>query len=48
MGDVPLGAFAYAWFEMPIEHPPMTHLRDWYDRLKARPAYQAGVMTELS
>ncbi|WP_434772166.1 glutathione S-transferase [Pseudomonas entomophila] len=48
MGDVPLGAFAYAWFEMPIEHPPMTHLRAWYERLKARPAYQAGVMTELS
>jgi glutathione S-transferase len=22
MGDIPLGSFIYAWFEMPIERPP--------------------------
>ncbi len=48
MGDIPLGCFVYAWFEMPIERPQMRHLRAWYDRLRERPAYQAAVMTALT
>ncbi|MEE1869600.1 MULTISPECIES: glutathione S-transferase family protein [Pseudomonas] len=48
MGDIPLGCFAYAWFEMPIERPEMRHLRAWYERLQARPAFQAAVMTALT
>ncbi|WPO98777.1 glutathione S-transferase [Pseudomonas sp. HR96] len=48
MGDIPLGSFAYAWFEMPIERAPMPHLEAWYERLKARPAYQKAVMTALT
>jgi len=48
MGDIPLGCFAYAWFEMPIEPPDLPHLQAWYERLKARPAYQAAVMTALT
>jgi len=48
MGDIPLGCFVYAWFEMPIERPDMHHLRAWYERLKARPAYQSAVMTALT
>ncbi|RRV07953.1 glutathione S-transferase [Pseudomonas sp. v388] len=48
MGDIPLGCFAYAWFEMPIERPPLPHLQAWYERLKARPAYRKVVMTTLS
>ncbi|HEX8596775.1 MAG TPA: glutathione binding-like protein, partial [Pseudomonas sp.] len=48
MGDIPLGCFIYAWFEMPIERPAMHHLQAWYERLKARPAYQAAVMTALT
>ena len=48
MGDIPLGCFAYAWFEMPIERPGMRHLRAWYERLQARPAFQAAVMTALT
>lgn len=48
MGDIPLGCFAYAWFEMPIERPDLPHLRDWYDRLRQRPAYQAAVLTPLT
>ncbi len=49
MGDIPLGSFIYAWYEMPIErkaHQP--HLRAWYERLKTRPAYQKAVMTPLT
>lgn len=48
MGDIPLGSFIYAWFEMPIERPSMPHLEAWYARLKARPAYQKAVMTALT
>ncbi|MCC4613378.1 glutathione S-transferase [Xanthomonas campestris pv. esculenti] len=48
MGDIPLGSFIYAWFEMPIERPALRHLQAWYQRLRARPAYQRGVMTALT
>lgn len=48
MGDIPLGCFAYAWFEMPIVRPELPHLADWYARLKERPAFQRGVMTPLT
>ncbi len=48
MGDIPLGCFAYAWFEMPIERPQLPHLAAWYARLQLRPAFQRGVMTPLT
>ncbi|WP_271407933.1 glutathione S-transferase family protein [Pseudomonas sp. Q1-7] len=48
MGDIPLGCFAYAWFEMPILRPELPNLEAWYERLKARPAYRKAVMTALT
>ncbi|MCC8539051.1 glutathione S-transferase family protein [Xanthomonas axonopodis pv. poinsettiicola] len=48
MGDIPLGSFIYAWFEMPIDRPDLPNLHQWYQRLCARPAYQRGVMTALT
>ena len=48
MGDIPLGAFAYAWFEMPVQRPELPHLGGWYARLKQRPAYRSAVMTPLT
>lgn len=48
MGDIPLGCFVYAWFEMPIERPAMAHLEAWYQRLQQRPAYRKAVMTALT
>lgn len=48
MGDIPLGSFIYAWFEMPISRPSQPHLTAWYERLKSRPAYQRAVMTALT
>lgn len=48
MGDIPLGSFIYAWFEMPIERPPQPNLQAWYARLRERPAYQRAVMTALT
>lgn len=48
MGDIPLGSFIYAWFEMPIERPPLANLQSWYQRLQQRPAYRKAVMTALT
>ena len=48
VGDIPLGCFAYAWFEMPIERTELPHLKAWYERLQARPAFQKAVMTPLT
>ncbi|AZC62291.1 MULTISPECIES: glutathione S-transferase family protein [Pseudomonas] len=48
MGDIPLGSFIYAWFEMPIERPPLSNLQAWYARLQQRPAYRKAVMTALT
>ncbi|MCP9337541.1 glutathione S-transferase [Stutzerimonas xanthomarina] len=48
MGDIPLGCFAYAWFEMPIERPDLPHLQAWYERLRQRTAYQTAVVTPLT
>jgi glutathione S-transferase len=48
-GDIALGCFIYAWFEMPkLQRPELAHLRTWYDRLRERPAYQKAVMIPLS
>lgn len=48
IGDIPLGCFAYAWFEMPVERPALPHLSAWYERLAARPAYRKAVMIPLT
>lgn len=48
VGDIPLGCFAYPWFEMPIERRELPHLKAWYERLQQRPAYRKAVMTALT
>jgi len=48
MGDIPLGSFIYAWFEMPIERAARPNVQAWYARLQQRPAYRKAVMTALT
>lgn len=48
MGDIPVGAWAYRWFTLPIERPDLPNLRAWYDRLTERPAYRECVMPPLT
>lgn len=48
IGDIPLGIWAYRWFNMPIERPDLPHLKAWYGRLCERPAYRTHVMIPLT
>jgi len=44
LGDVPVGACAYRYFNLEIDRPSLPALEDWYRRLCERPAYQQHVM----
>ncbi len=44
MGDIPLGAVAYRYFNVEVERPSMPNIEAWYQRLCERPAYQQHVM----
>lgn len=48
IGDIPLGCYAYAWFQFPLVRPSMPHLENWYERLTQRSAYRKAVMTPLT
>jgi glutathione S-transferase len=49
MGDIPVGATAHRWLEIPgIDRPPLTALRAWRARLAERPGFRAHVMLPLS
>ena len=39
IGDFALGNAVHRWYRLPIDHPPLAHLRQWYERLRERPAY---------
>jgi glutathione S-transferase len=44
IGDIPLGASLYRYFELDIERPPLPRVEAWYERLKARPAFREHAM----
>lgn len=44
LADVPAATSLYRYYELDIPHPPLAHVRAWYDRLQARPAYRQHVM----
>ncbi len=48
IADIPCGVLAYRWYNLDIERPDLGHLRAWYERLRARPAYQQHVMLPLT
>jgi glutathione S-transferase len=48
LGDIPLGVWAYRWFNLPIERPNFPKIENWYDRLKERKPYQVHIMIPLS
>lgn len=48
MGDIPLGVWAYRWFNLPIERPEMAHLTAWYNRLSERQPYKTHIMIPMT
>ena len=44
IADIPTGATLYRYFEMGIKRPSLPNIRQWYDRLCSRAAYQSAVM----
>ena len=49
MGDIPVGATAHRWLEIPgIERPPLEAVRAWRARLASRAAFRAHVQLPLS
>ena len=40
LADIATGVYVHRWFSFERERPALPHLRAWYDRLLARPAYQ--------
>ena len=41
---ITLGAYAYRYYNVPVEHPSRPRVEAWYERLCARPAYREHVM----
>ena len=48
LGDIPVGVWAYRWFNLPIERPKQPHLENWYQRLKPRKPYQTHIMIPVT
>ena len=51
MGDIPAGAMAYRWLQLPFKRddlPAMPSLKAWYDRLVERPAYAKHVAIPMT
>lgn len=48
VGDIPMGVYAYTWFNLPWDKPHFPALADWYQRLTERPGYAAQVMIPLT
>lgn len=48
VGDIPVGAFAYRWYALDVEHGDYKNLRRWYEGLTQRPAYKQHVMLPLT
>jgi glutathione S-transferase len=48
LGDIPLGVWAYRWFNLPIERPKFANFDAWYKRLCERPAYRKHIMIPLT
>ncbi len=44
MGDIPLGACIYRYFNLNIERPSLANVEAWYQRLCGRAAYRQHVM----
>ena len=48
IGDVPMGVYAYTWFNLPITRPAFPAFAEWYGRIRERPGFADQVGIPLS
>ena len=48
LGDIPLGVWAYRWFNLPIERPRQPKIENWYQKLQQRKPYQTHIMIPVT
>lgn len=48
IGDIPLGATAHRWFQLPMPRARVPNVEAYYERLQTRPAFRDTVMIPLS
>ena len=48
LGDIPLGVWAYRWYNLPIEPPDFKNIKSWYDRLCRREPYKSHIMIPVT
>ena len=48
LGDIPIGVWAYRWFNLPIERPSQPKIAKWYERLKLRNPFQTYIMIPVT
>ncbi len=47
IGDIPVGIYAYRWYQFDIERKTLPNLERWYAALQERPGYRTHVMVGL-
>jgi glutathione S-transferase len=48
IGDIPMGVYAWTWFNLPIDRPTFPAIENWYARIRQRPGYAEQVGIPLS
>jgi glutathione S-transferase len=48
MGDIPVGAACYRYYQLAIERPKLAAIEAWYGRLQQRKPYRTHVMLPLT
>jgi glutathione S-transferase len=48
MGDIPVGAACYRYYQLAIERPELAAIEAWYARLQQRAPFRSHVMIPLT
>lgn len=48
IADIAIGGFAYRWFNLPLNSPPLKRVRAWYETLTRRQAFAKSVMLPIT
>lgn len=43
-GDIPIGPFAYRYFRLVPDHPPLPNVERWYKEISARPMFKQHIL----